>query len=576
MRHSCELDDHVNFGWKEHNGRSFGYETITDKFHQSHLSVSFLKVQSPTFQSRESWTVKIVAKPLKKTVKKLSILFYIGYDGDSSMRLTEFETETFKGFTGFTAEVGNFVFGMIKSQEEAKKPVVIYDQVARSKIWMISDKFSTLMRQNLQEGFYSLGNDIFKSDLTEFAQLSQQDYSLSDSNMLAYQFIISNNEEVELFYFPFDGKKLTDGEVKIQLNSLAKEAKERKRQEFTENIMKKFNLKVDSELIPFVKYALSNLLGGISYFYGDSEIFSAKTGGGIEKTPEGSLFTDVPARANFPRGFYWDSGFHNILIAKWDVKLSVEILSNWIDKINSDGWVGREQILGDEARSKVPREYITQNPQYSNPPAPLLPIEMLSNIIGKVSSASAIPIDNFDLKEIKMKLKTMYPKLVSHFNWFLKTQRGTLLGSSEEEFLFRWRGRSDHHTLTSGLDDYPRGNVPSNFELHVDLLSWMAFASRALLNIKNNLGITEIIENEPDFQLMYDIALRNLDQYHWDETRGCYSDVTVNDDEDGLEFVPNVGYVSLFPMLFGLLKEDDPKLEKLLQIIEDPEQLWTK
>ena len=127
MRHSCELDDHINFGWAEHDGRSFGYETITDKFHQSRFSISYLKVSSPSFTSREAWTVKIAAKPLKKTERTLSVLFYLGYDGDSSMKLKEFETGRFKGFTGWTPEVGNFAFGILKSSQY--KPNIIYIQV---------------------------------------------------------------------------------------------------------------------------------------------------------------------------------------------------------------------------------------------------------------------------------------------------------------------------------------------------------------------------------------------------------------------------------------------------------------
>ena len=36
-----------------------------------------------------------------------------------------------------------------------------------------------------------------------------------------------------------------------------------------------------------------------------------------------------------------------------NVGKSLEILKSWIDLIDDDGWVGREQILGEEARSKV-------------------------------------------------------------------------------------------------------------------------------------------------------------------------------------------------------------------------------
>jgi len=32
---------------------------------------------------------------------------------------------------------------------------------------------------------------------------------------------------------------------------------------------------------------------------------------------------------------------------------SLEILKDWINLIDDDGWVAREQILGEEARSKV-------------------------------------------------------------------------------------------------------------------------------------------------------------------------------------------------------------------------------
>lgn len=48
-----------------------------------------------------------------------------------------------------------------------------------------------------------------------------------------------------------------------------------------------------------------------------------------------------------------DEGFHLLHIGAWDNALSLEILKSWIDLVDEDGWVGREQILGEEARSRV-------------------------------------------------------------------------------------------------------------------------------------------------------------------------------------------------------------------------------
>lgn len=60
------------------------------------------------------------------------------------------------------------------------------------------------------------------------------------------------------------------------------------------------------------KAALSNMLGGMGHFSGRSEVRGAGRNGGNGFSFEASLFTGVPSRSFFPRGFLWDEGFHQV------------------------------------------------------------------------------------------------------------------------------------------------------------------------------------------------------------------------------------------------------------------------
>ncbi len=327
------------------------------------------------------------------------------------------------------------------------------------------------------------------------------------------------------------------------------------------------------------KTALSSMLGGIGYFYGtprignavdvDSDIGSTSLKRSRDRDleeeldPEDwdpvSLLTATPSRTSFPRGFLWDEGFHEMLISQWDDELSIIMISDWIramyaykesspegdgdgegegdgdgdDRSESwGGWIPREMILGEEAMKRVPDEFITQRVNIANPPTLLLVLDRIT----RTYSNGEVEVDANKSERVKAQLRNLYPLLQLWVQWFLKSQKGGLLpgdedtlnaaqGNSEAITGFRWRGRSLAdvaggkvlpNTLASGLDDYPRAPIPSDYERHVDLHCWMVMAVSLVESIGALLGK----EGTPDhtrFARLHRELLPMLDSVHWFE-----------------------------------------------------------
>ncbi|KAL4859841.1 Mannosyl-oligosaccharide glucosidase GCS1 [Chlorella vulgaris] len=353
--------------------------------------------------------------------------------------------------------------------------------------------------------------------------------------------------------------------------------------------------------------ALSNMLGGIGYFFGHSLVRTtqqqhSKVVQRTAKLWDTALYSAVPSRSFFPRGFLWDEGFHQLLIRRWDAAISRDILGHWFDLMNSQGWIAREQILGEEARARVPAEYVQQAPDAANPPTFFL---LLSDMSQRVAAAAkAGEWDAADLADAEF-LKAAWPRLRAWYMWFNSTQAGPVPGS------YRWRGREgssqrelNPKTLTSGLDDAPRASHPSDDERHLDLRCWMALATRALAVIGSNLGLPS-----KQVQPFFDSAawLEDFDQLnalHWDEASGEYRDwgshtedmalqqptATLSDGRQvpvgemqrvqtgqppRLQLVPQFGYIGLFPLLMRLIPPSSPVLGRQLLLLRDTNRLWT-
>lgn len=377
------------------------------------------------------------------------------------------------------------------------------------------------------------------------------------------------------------------------------------------------------EYTAFAQACTSNLVGGIGYFYGDSIIDRSFKHGyddvdtqddwdeddkpvanGPEKTPERALFTATPSRPFFPRGFYWDEGFHLAIIGDWDNDLTLDILKSWVDAIDENGWVAREQIMGEESRSKVPPEFQTQYPSAANPPTLPMAVtafitrlkrreeqSLLDEQLGlgsRVADASergtAIHSRYLDQPKLAQDyLLSIYPALRRHYLWFRRTQRGGLRewgrkATSRIE-AYRWRGRTEEHVLTSGLDDYPRARPPHAGELHVDLMSWMGFFARTMAEVAEYLGEEDDLA---EYQRHERGIRANLEDLHWSERDQAYCDVTIAnvEDEEGYGeersvHVCHKGYISLFPLMLQHVDVASPHVGAVLDLISSPNELWS-
>ena len=73
------------------------------------------------------------------------------------------------------------------------------------------------------------------------------------------------------------------------------------------------------------------MIGSISFFIGDT--IQKTQDNSLIHIPKGTLYTAIPGRSFFPRGFIWDEGFHQLVISEWNQSLSMEIVRSWMNRI---------------------------------------------------------------------------------------------------------------------------------------------------------------------------------------------------------------------------------------------------
>uniref|UniRef100_A0A8D0CAD0 Mannosyl-oligosaccharide glucosidase n=1 Tax=Salvator merianae TaxID=96440 RepID=A0A8D0CAD0_SALMN len=585
LRHTCEQSDKLSrYGWLLHDGLNFGVQEILDS--GLRLQTEFVKRQGGNHGG--DWTWRITARPegTGSQAAFISLFFYVATDGEGVLEPLVEKSTRLASLMGTTEELGHFTITF-------QKPTTENGRTA------LHASYNYL--QAKAEGLHHL-SDVVKASLTPrftYAPpgLPKRRYFGLDayrgapgerelrSQLLVHQVTVALPCRVEVVFesgSAMDRPGRLMGEAVTQLLGSRAAAFEQRFEEVFGLARKGYSPQEQH----FARAVFSNMLGGMGYYYGHS-LVQTPYSELPQIYPEGPLFTAVPSRSFFPRGFLWDEGFHQLLLGRWDPALSCDVLAHWFDLMNAEGWIPREQILDEEARTKVPWEFMVQHSGAGNPPTLFLALRQLL-------AQGAVEMGL---------LRRLYPRLQSWYSWYNQTQVGPL------PYTFRWRGRDQDtqlflnpKTLTSGLDDYPRASHPSPDERHLDLRCWMALASAVMAEVAARLG-----EPADEYRRMADALAdgRLLDEHHWAEALGTFADygnhtravalereklrpappgqpppsprlMRVVRKPPKLQFVGGAfGYVSLFPLLLQLLRPDSQRLGSLLRDMRDESRLWT-
>ncbi|KNA17577.1 hypothetical protein SOVF_078130 [Spinacia oleracea] len=590
MRHVCQdSDDLRTYGWTHHNGRDYGRQLIVDQ--GLTLETSFLKLRGKGSGYGGDWAVRIGLQSQKSDSNEDSwgtghFFFYMADEGGHTISLNRDVLDIRESSllaSGSQKDVGGWQLHL----ESADNLEIHYAGFKTPHIHNLSD----LVQVTLAHQIRSL------------SRLELPDNPGHSPNILVFQ--ISAMVPFQADFAFVSGTDMKSSLIEERISSLTGEnlSKElvRKKNEFEDRFQRCFNLtdKVDSEATTVGEATIANLIGGIGYFYGQSKI-SVPQKADIKGDDyllyfPAELYTAVPSRGVFPRGFLWDEGFHQLLIWRWDVRISLDIIGHWLDLLNIDGWIPREQILGAEALSKVPEEWVPQHPTNGNPPTLFLVLhDLVFGIkMGKFSAAESSEISSF--------LEHAYIRLDAWFKWFNTSQSG------KDPDSYFWHGRNNvtnrelnPKTLSSGLDDYPRASHPNGDERHVDLRCWMLLAADCLQTIVKVTDIDNELGKEYGYTVKQLSNFEILNQMHFDEAVGAYFDfgnhtekvrlrsqMKMNGnhaskemvrevlEEPKLQFVPHFGYVSLFPLMGKLIPPESWILGKQLDLISNRSVLWT-
>lgn len=399
IRHMCDnAHENLVYGYLEHDTVNYGHQIINDgKDNGFTLQTIFLRPNNVTENSGSNtdWTTRIIYAP-NNSVSSVSLVWYVYIDpGEDEQLLNgqEYSLETFKGIddklntplatiTGSTSSLNDFQMSIIptaSNSTENLSKLKVKINTSISSLWCPNAavlKHCLAKTMALKQQVPGTSSQIvLVNEKLNKPDGQQTSYLLK--NFVAVQVTISHNiqkssESLHKFTYSFDvaynqkNKKINTDVFRNKFPSLIGNTFDVIHKEYSKRFQQKFQktfpikIKKDSDdnvlLLDFAKVTFSNMAGSLGYFYGSSLVRDDDKNNGINggvseieitdavKYWRAGLLTAVPSRSQFPRGFLWDDGFHGLLLGCWSVDLELQILGHWMDLLNYQGWIPREQV----------------------------------------------------------------------------------------------------------------------------------------------------------------------------------------------------------------------------------------
>ncbi|KAF2737328.1 glycoside hydrolase [Polyplosphaeria fusca] len=595
LRHTCEQNDGTTYGWTAYDARHGGTQTINDTTSMLDLTTEFVKLYEGQSAGNFGLRVRGIPRPDAPADLRTSIIFYVGMEALASCEECRLEATADQREHGDDKWIDSASIH-VKHPELGVGTVHIpnpMDPQRNGRTEMSSTPTSFAIKSvNVTEDKIWQGKEAYMDMLLEGPGTPEMPppNESGPANMHFVQFVFQGNFEFDVLYsFQQATRAITPAELTREFEDALSSITTRFSTVFAPKAP------FDDDLYStFGQSLLSNLLGGLGYFDGESLVDDSNAPEYEETSPQfwdkvsaaqqrtkpqlkgpSQLLSHVPSRSVFPRGFLWDEGFHLLPVLDWDADLALEVLHSWLSLMDEDGWIAREQILGAEARSRVPEDFQVQLPHIANPPTLFWIVSRYVKMLeGDIMYTGRNSVYLTEPDASKALLAELFPLLERHYLWFRKTQSGDVEAHSQPHVSldegYRWRGRKPGFNFASGLDDYPRPEPPDVSELHVDALAWVGLMAKTLSQVTNYLLSAQ---DYIAYETHYKNICHNIDALHWSAKEGRYCDTRIWEAVHDYSCTP--GYISLLPFMLGFTGPSHPSLNATLNLIHDPAHLWT-